>query len=930
MPPSRKYVFNGRLKTLCDDSTLTTSRYYHKYLAIGALCYQGVSANGASILIPIQNEPVEAADPSNDEQETVVVEDDDQDGSSASSGDEAIEVDDAEALREEAAVGGSISTNKKASAKDTDVGYEKRYSVTIYLRDRQRLINPHVGMFVSAVVERAEMWQIVTADERATFRDYVYKVVYVKKWSSASTVDLKACFADAKNAMIADERRTRGADALVVSKFKKKSVAALALARSRGSHTPTFQVDDPKLTKAIASASLFAKMRLATLCEIGRSSRRFAPTVLLSFYNLYAQAQRAYHARLPASFTVDQLIGQLKLTACQAASVSCAELVSMKQIYDANYWHNLVFFAAIAPLEPHLYGSVIERWPGVQWYPMRDRAITAHMRKFIEKNIPPASDYVDPHDAALLAYKLHQEQQQWWRRDDDMFNVTELLTVVFCHNRAQFAVRPASILADAISLLLYVGAWRYVAPRTAQRMHLTYRGTKYAKASWMCTTRRYRLIEQLGRTALRVNPLLVREYGTGSYRGEYESAEASDGQTLCIYTSTRPTLSHQHSSSTATTLLSLDTILARERYYTNDLRIFSDFLAFDRIIVCDAHVLDAPTLLRLLRLCCLLVDDSDETIRFELRGDPVPTSSFRDFIDSRRFVVIDAVDGEGGDDERSVRATCVAIARSIKVQSARAAFHERLMKDNCTAVLANRRWLIVSGSNRDAGANAYPKIAEFYARLQQRGDDETSLAKHFLSLSSEPQRANEFVYLHSPFVGYRRQALRIAEFFVLQLPRGTFADRVTRENCLLLASDSYTQEISLDSPLLYLRLHAPPIDDDHRICCGTWARDVLHVACHRGELIGQSFVLARDALPLAVAVDTSSTGRASEETGVYFGNDYRFDDLYRVFVHAISGRHMMLNFDGAVLQAAMRRRYAAPNSFLIDWLIDEDWLNSVQ
>jgi hypothetical protein len=59
--------------------------------------------------------------------------------------------------------------------------------------------------------------------------------------------------------------------------------------------------------------------------------------------------------------------------------------------------------------------------------------------------------------------------------------------------------------------------------------------------------------------------------------------------------------------------------------------------------------------------------------------------------------------------------------------------------------------------------------------------------------------------------------------------------------------------LDLDDPRLLIELdpESSEFDEcDHRLCCRTWAPRVMHVATHRHQLCSQSFVLARDALPL--------------------------------------------------------------------------------
>lgn len=145
------------------------------------------------------------------------------------------------------------------------------------------------------------------------------------------------------------------------------------------------------------------------------------------------------------------------------------------------------------------------------------------------------------------------------------------------------------------------------------------------------------------------------------------------------------------------------------------------------------------------------------------------------------------------------------------------------------------------------------------------------------------------VFYAAPFVGFRNQCLRVAAAYKLRSAPRLSTDQLHADNFLELCIDGQSEQhccISLDDPLLFLELDGGAAGIDHRLCCATRAANLMHVAVHRHELRSQSFVLARDALPLAGGAAKETIETVLCGTPENSGDWFYFDDFYDATITA--------------------------------------------
>lgn len=233
------------------------------------------------------------------------------------------------------------------------------------------------------------------------------------------------------------------------------------------------------------------------------------------------------------------------------------------------------------------------------------------------------------------------------------------------------------------------------------------------------------------------------------------------------------------------------------------------------------------------------------------------------------------------------------------------------------------RWLLLA-ERHDALSETWAALADALA---------THPAPHLTALAAQLRRmadagaaqarsvSESVVLFAAPFVGYRRRAARVTGAWLAsaRLERTqTHFERDVRQVHVDARADG-TCALDLDDPRLLIELggdndmddaSAGEFDDiDHRVCCRTWSARVAHVAVHRAQLRAQSFVLARDALPL----DERSTELVACAPLGAADSAFCYDDMYAAFVDACGPRTEKLALAGVsrarapALLAARRR-----------------------
>jgi hypothetical protein len=532
-----------------------------------------------------------------------------------------------------------------------------------------------------------------------------------------------------------------------------------------------------------------------------------------------------------------------------------------------------------------------------------------------------------------------------------MFDAAKLLAAVNKSRRwrsSELANPPVEnvgggLFDGALRLLLRVGAWRRVPERTAQRMlALQHWRREHDSSLWLATERRYALVGRIASYLQRLQPQLAQT----EYTGVPLCASAN---TLYIYCATRIAKRNDARSAAALPLYSLLLPLA---YDANDDRALFELLAFRRVVLYDVHVLDRESLLRVLALldaahavgALEVVLAGDARLKSTLFAEIVGASCFRRAelgvddaaLDARAVVrpmhdeydtLFVGVPAKKPDPVAALRRACrlavhtsadrEQLIREILQTSDPRALEHALRDDGG---MSRYRWLLACGTFKEAAESVYTALRDASARCHAEAWA-ADVTRHFALLCERPQRAAEFLFIISPYVGYLNQCARVLNLYMLERPPLS-GDVLAESACALLrvGRSSPVQVVSLDCALLVLELEPEQFAINHTVCCGTWAPNVMRAARHRTELCAQSFVLARDALPLG---SRDGTSKRPHTTCALFGANYRFDDVYAIYSHASPARHQRFLTFGAnadALRAALDKRYAAPRTFLADLL----------
>lgn len=99
----------------------------------------------------------------------------------------------------------------------------------------------------------------------------------------------------------------------------------------------------------------------------------------------------------------------------------------------------------------------------------------------------------------------------------------------------------------------------------------------------------------------------------------------------------------------------------------------------------------------------------------------------------------------------------------------------------------------------------------------------------------------------APFIGFGGYCYRIEAAWLLARPPAIATAAFSSSECIRLTT---TDAVSLDDQRLFVQMPAEcSLTIDHRVCCSSWAPNVMHVAAHRTSVCAQSFPMARHALP---------------------------------------------------------------------------------
>lgn len=951
----RRYVMRGFIKSLVHRDASWKSRFHQTFLIIGCLTYQYRMRDGTQAEVAVEDEYAI-------EQEDEFVDD------------ESLAEECAEEKEEEE----EEKEKEEANGKAEEVVQQRR-ACALIVQDNGKLPLPHVGMAVSLLLERKELLPEYATNPEPTHRDYLYTIIYVKSWQCTGelkTLAFKAAFCDIDAAMREDRSRYEQTASLMVAGTRAKSVTAKQLL----DYMSIFVVPDHYIAADVKRLSVGDRMHtmsLTALCAV-RATSDFSVGAIHAFGNGFALGQGNLHALLPNRENIDTAANALRLDGTSVHDITAAELAALRRMCLNEALTTQLFFGARDTIPLFAIGSVASQWPGVQWFAARDKKLTAGMCKYLKQELPTfLSKAVEPAAVFALAHSLHCEQQVWWRREHEMFDATLLLAAVQVKSHRRQTAQPAAdesseaeeegaevkdkanrvkLVKAAIALLLHAGVWRHVPVQTKRRLRALNQWRRTPDGSlWFCTERQHALTNTLANCALKLMPKIVLTHGTGQ-------AIVPTHDTLYVPCGPESTVAAHGSDNFL--ILPLHVFLERQQYIDNDDFFVVELLAFRRVVLHDAHLLEKAPLVQLMTLI-LAAKSIAPDLQFEMQGDPVLASPFREMVRSLCFhsstYAVDArsnrvrkvfdehkelFSGERNKRKRiSLIQACVEASRMTKSDAGRQALVAALMHfalskeddvtwpdaiDKCLARQfvqdslkrdrAPARWMLMCSSYGEAGTFLYPQLAHAAGTIGEKWA--RTLSAHFAMLAKTPQAAAEFVCFASPYIGYQRQCVRVLEFYaMIRAPEDGFDMQKT--DCTLMADERHTDQaaVSLDCAQLYIAVELqqfPAID--HRICCHTWAENVMRVARHRHELCSQSFVMSRDALPFDAL---HCQVRKPAGTIVMCGANFRFEDAYRTFAQASVWHdqpYMIVNLDAATLPAQLAKRYPDRDTFLGDLL----------
>jgi len=522
------------------------------------------------------------------------------------------------------------------------------------------------------------------------------------------------------------------------------------------------------------------------------------------------------------------------------------------------------------------------------------------------------------------------------RSGETVHDLASLLRVAFGAQQ-----RPTALVEDAIAVLRANGAFVRPPRVTLQRLSVAAfaaptRHVQLRADALYCTERALRRSERLAGALRTCAPTLL-VYVSGA---EAPTVEMPDALFVCAGPTPQPFARNSAHLSRApldresgTMALPLDSLIEGRARTAPPTLIFLG----RHVVLWDAHLCDELALLRFMQLARVAA-------RVTLAGDVRLSSVFAAVWRTRYFASDEcgaaaplAVSAPAHYDEfgeifapsaardGSARASS-ASADSLRSLISRAHFDaaarrrvtsivsgdgrcaaepQQLLKDSLADALSARRWLICASSRNDT--------EHALKALALASDSLPATQRALLRVAANPHLATDLIFLASPFVRVHRTAFAVSGVFVRQEAQ-THDGRFSQSMCMRVRGD---RALSLDSADLLLQLDAPCSTVDHRKCCGTWHRNVMHVARHRAHVRGAAFVRSHGAAPLA------RSAKFVRST-VLYADTFRFDDVYAALVAAspfVTDFEHVIGADAKEhFEDAMRARYGWPKRCVGDLL----------
>ena len=738
----------------------------------------------------------------------------------------------------------------------------------------------------------------------------------------------------------------------------------------------TERLELAKISTPIAEPAhwrLFSTLR--SMCAFMRTSLGTNPTrldaALQSFRGLYAarfnQTLCLFNESLPAQKYRSKLGHMTKVLSLNSAydagrtiaSASFRELLALTDAIAARRStapHCVVFTSAMLLL-PVWYlqngTRLLSRFEGVYWnWRQRESGMTRRMVEYSRLLVPraPPDEEIG---TALAAQRVHRAIVRHLRTfaHNTMVEVYQLVS----DNdrlRAEVGDRHSDVLRNALTFLLGCGALCAVPRRTVERaaslnrLLLSYAPRQQREAHMqpllVCTRQQWRISNALVASLRKLLPQLRFAAQTSGGFVQVPPSSAVERHALFIYCATVP----RFVGTSRVAAIHLATLLGRAQECDNDSQHLVEMMSFNEFVLCDTHLLGEPALLQFLEFMARHRDALGRA-PITLMGDCALSTPFSTLYDSNstsRHVPLLLRDSRTTwplhDVMQELRHHCAlsGIENGSMQRFVKALATQRHLPWTrvVESVLNNeeRRMIVVAKSNRvyfDVLRKLRDSLTPI-ADASRRDNLYTAVRplRDILTLvcdGGDQDLLRSHVLFASPFIGLtaHRVCAHIERFYMLREvpPPG---HTVLENMCVALrptarcARSAYNEvpieAVSLDNGLLLVRLENSfaTTGIDHTWCCGTWHRDVMHVARHRNELVSQSLCNARDALPL---------DECEYSPLVLFGAEYQFPDVYAALVRATPSLRKKLQLvDCALPQMPqwLMSHYRKPSTFLGDLL----------
>ncbi len=935
MRVGRKFQFYARVLAMVAPTTPYESAFARLFVAAGSLWY-----------LPRDSRRVSIYDEPNDDVVEVRDEHVEQDGDDRDDDDGGGDADLAAV-----AADGNEGEDEATSAADRQAPGSGRRpkppSCTILVRDLEGIVPLlHPNQYVSVTLVRAGMFERAMsgrvrerpASSTLDFHQHIYDVVRCSTTTTHRQIELRALLSALGHAdplVLVEQSRQRHMSA----REKVASGAPEEAVRRRGAYARR-----GKLYNEIAAAFHSHRSSMSWLggliAALPPSVRTAALLAFTPFYQAHSAAYGPYE-------NVGKLLAHVRAPGREVCLWSTLELQCIAQYERIEHRRRLtiserLFFGALVGRLPlSEYEHAIGRWHGVYYKEPAPDARDANARAFAHwtrvvcavMGLPKRPLSAAARSIGYVAWALYDasvtllSERAGAPDASTVLLVSDVLAYVAARRRRDRRFADQACLDSAIKVLAEIGVWRRAPDDTVVR--LTVARQRAGRASdyfseppsdrslraAVLLTRAYDVSERLAQSVFDAQ---LRFYDSTAF---HVDSLPLGGRTMFLYYSVRPNVPDR-----GVMFVALPRLLEREREHSAAGSAFR-LAAFtsDAIVLLDAHMFTEVQLLRLLLLVANLGGD-------EHRAAPRQLFAVGDTHVCSPFASLALTAAQHPHAERYARdrprADAHPLQRAIYDAMDTTSFVPLLAQQLRRAVASppwklvpgdanvQRRWILVAHTHV-AASSALRWLAHSTVEQVDNDDDDkvdigaldhrtSCMHETLLELAQRPRLLESTLLLAAPWIGYHGRCIRVLRVLAEVRPRARLDETILESACLTIDASSLTQAVSLDSDSLLLEVtpgaHAADYED-HRVCCATWAHNVLSVAVHRAHLCSQSLPLARDALPC--------DSRLTSGTALLLTSDYTLDTLYAAAVRATYHAHTIVTVaahDAQSPETALARR----------------------